>query len=62
MAGLPLGRAGRSRLAQAGDGPGHRLWSAFTAANAFAWSFGSFLAARIGVGIGEASYAGGQLA
>jgi MFS family permease len=38
-------------------GWGIAVWSGFTAANAFAWSFGSFLVARMGVGVGEASYA-----
>jgi hypothetical protein len=39
---------------------GVAVWSAFTAANALAWSFGSFLVARMGVGVGEASYAPGR--
>lgn len=57
VAGLPLGR-----LADRGSrtkimGWGLIVWSGFTAANAAAWSFGSFLVARMGVGVGEASYA-----
>ncbi|PAP74983.1 spinster family MFS transporter [Rubrivirga marina] len=57
IAGLPLGR-----LADRGSrtkimGWGLIVWSGFTAANAAAWNFGSFLVARMGVGVGEASYA-----
>ena len=32
-------------------------WSGFTALNAAAWNFVSFFLVRMGVGIGEASYA-----
>lgn len=57
VAGLPLGRladrGSRSKIM----GWGLVVWSAFTAANAAAWNFGSFLVARMGVGVGEASYA-----
>ena len=57
VAGLPLGRladrASRKRVLAWGIA----VWSGFTAANAWAWSFGSFLVARMGVGVGEASYA-----
>jgi MFS family permease len=57
VAGLPLGRlADRGSRARV-MGWGIAVWSAFTAANAYAWSFGSFLVARMGVGVGEASYA-----
>ena len=57
VAGLPLGRlADRGSRARV-MGWGLTAWSAFTAANAAAWSFGSFLVARMGVGVGEASYA-----
>lgn len=57
IAGLPLGRlADRGSRARV-MGWGIAVWSAFTAANAYAWSFGSFLVARMGVGVGEASYA-----
>ena len=57
VAGLPLGRlADRSSRTRV-MGWGIAVWSAFTAANAFAWNFGSFLVARMGVGVGEASYA-----
>lgn len=57
VAGLPLGRLADRGSRKSVMGWGIALWSAFTAANAFAWSFGSYLAARMGVGIGEASYA-----
>ena len=57
LAGIPLGRladrGSRTRIM----GWGLVVWSGFTAANAAAWSFGSFLVARMGVGVGEASYA-----
>jgi MFS family permease len=57
VAGLPLGRlADRGSRARV-MGWGIAVWSAFTAANAYAWSFGSFQVARMGVGVGEASYA-----
>lgn len=57
VAGLPLGRlADRASRTQI-MGWGLVVWSGFTAANAAAWSFGSFLVARMGVGVGEASYA-----
>jgi MFS family permease len=57
VAGIPLGR-----LADRGSrtkimGWGLVVWNGFTAANAAAWNFGSFLVARMGVGLGEASYA-----
>ena len=55
--GLPLGRLtdnwSRKRLIALGV----TFWSALTAASGFAWSHASFIAARIGVGIGEASCA-----
>ncbi len=57
IAGLPLGRLADRGSRRKVIGWGVALWSAFTAANAFAWSFGSFLVARMGVGVGEASYA-----
>ncbi|HEY1605742.1 MAG TPA: MFS transporter [Allosphingosinicella sp.] len=53
--GIPLGRLAdswyRGRLIAIGLG----MWSAMTALSAFAGSFGTLAAARIGVGIGEAS-------
>lgn len=57
VAGLPLGRLADRGSRTRVMGWGIAVWSAFTAANAFAWSFGSFLVARMGVGVGEASYA-----
>ncbi len=57
LAGLPLGRladrAQRTRVLAAGL----VAWSALTAASGAAWSFASFLAIRLGVGVGEASCA-----
>ncbi|MDN7142626.1 MFS transporter [Pseudomonas sp. JQ170] len=57
IAGLPLGRmadnGSRSKLM----GWGLAVWSALTAVNGMAGSFWSFLLVRMGVGIGEASYA-----
>jgi MFS family permease len=57
VAGLPLGRLADRGSRKRVMGWGIAVWSGFTAANAFAWSFGSFLVARMGVGVGEASYA-----
>lgn len=57
VAGLPLGRLADRGSRTKVMGWGIAVWSGFTAANAFAWSFGSFLVARMGVGVGEASYA-----
>jgi MFS family permease len=57
IAGLPLGRLADRGSRKRVMGWGIAVWSAFTAANAWAWSFGSFLVARMGVGVGEASYA-----
>ena len=57
VAGLPLGRLADRGSRTRVMGWGIAVWSAFTAANAAAWSFGSFLVARMGVGVGEASYA-----
>ena len=57
IAGLPLGRLADTVARRKVMGWGLAVWSAFTAANAAAWSYGSFLAMRVGVGIGEASYA-----
>ena len=57
IAGLPLGRmadtGSRSKLM----GWGLAVWSALTAVNGLVGSFWSFLIVRMGVGIGEASYA-----
>jgi MFS family permease len=57
IAGIPLGRLADTRSRKAIMGWGLIVWSGFTALGAAAWSFGSFLVTRIGVGIGEASYA-----
>ncbi len=57
VAGLPLGRLADRGSRTKVMGWGLVVWSGFTAANAAAWSFGSFLVARMGVGVGEASYA-----
>jgi predicted MFS family arabinose efflux permease len=57
VVGLPLGRLTdgwiRTRLIALGV----TFWSLLTAASGIAWSHASFIAARIGVGIGEASCA-----
>src|SRR5262249_12223141 len=55
--GIPIGRLTdnwkRTRLVSIGVA----FWSVLTAASGFAWSYGSMIAARIGVGIGEAACA-----
>jgi MFS family permease len=57
VVGVPLGRLSdrwkRPTLLAMGIG----LWSLLTAASGLAWSFGSLFAARLGVGVGEASCA-----
>lgn len=54
IVGLPLGRLAdmrdRTRLIAIGVG----FWSVLTAASGAVWNFGSLLAARVGVGLGEA--------
>ena len=54
IVGLPLGRLSdtrdRTRLLALGVG----FWSVLTAASGAVWNFGSLLAARVGVGVGEA--------
>src|SRR5882757_7073193 len=57
IAGLPLGRLADSASRKNIMGWGLAVWSIFTGLNGLAWSFWSFLAVRVGVGIGEASYA-----
>lgn len=57
VAGIPFGR-----LADKGSRTkimawGLIIWSGFTALNAAAWNYVSFFLVRVGVGIGEASYA-----
>lgn len=55
--GVPLGRLTDSWLRTRLIAIGVTFWSALTAASGFASNFWSFVAARIGVGIGEASCA-----
>jgi predicted MFS family arabinose efflux permease len=57
IVGVPLGRwadlGRRTRILAAGV----TIWSLFTALSGLAWNFGALFAARMGVGIGEASCA-----
>lgn len=55
--GVPLGRLTDSWLRTRLIAIGVTFWSALTAASGFAWNYASFVMARIGVGIGEASCA-----
>ena len=57
LAGLPLGRMADNGSRRKIMGWGLAAWSALTALNGLAWNFWSFLLIRMGVGIGEASYA-----
>lgn len=57
MAGVPLGRMADTGARRKIMGWGLTLWSGLTAVNGMAWNFWSFLLIRMGVGIGEASYA-----
>lgn len=57
IAGLPLGRLADTGSRKKIMGWGLIVWSAFTGLNGLVWNFASFLAVRVGVGIGEASYA-----
>lgn len=57
IAGLPLGRMADTGSRKKIMGWGLAVWSGLTAVNALAWNFWSFLLIRMGVGIGEASYA-----
>lgn len=57
VAGLPMGRMADTLSRKNIMGWGLTIWSGFTALNALAWSYMSFLAVRVGVGVGEASYA-----
>lgn len=57
LAGIPLGRLADSASRARIMGWGLALWSGLTALNGLAWNFWSFLLMRMGVGIGEASYA-----
>lgn len=57
LAGLPLGRMADTGARRKIMGWGLAVWSGLTALNGLAWNFWSFLLIRMGVGIGEASYA-----
>ena len=57
VAGVPLGRLADTGQRRKVMGWGLAVWSAFTGLNGLAWSYGSFFLMRMGVGIGEASYA-----
>ncbi|WP_339079584.1 MFS transporter [Pseudomonas sp. TMP9] len=57
IAGVPLGRMADTGSRRKIMGWGLAAWSGLTALNGFAWNFWSFLLIRMGVGIGEASYA-----
>ena len=57
LSGLPLGRLADRWIRKYVLAGGAMLWSLFTLLSGVAPNFGSFLIARLGVGIGEASYA-----
>lgn len=57
LAGVPLGRMADTGARRRIMGWGLAVWSGLTAVNGLAWNFWSFLLIRMGVGIGEASYA-----
>jgi len=57
IAGLPLGRMADLGSRRKIMGWGLTAWSGLTAINGLAWNFWSFLLIRMGIGIGEASYA-----
>lgn len=57
IAGVPLGRMADTGSRRKIMGWGLTVWSGLTALNGMAGSFWSFLLIRMGVGIGEASYA-----
>nr|WP_218952855.1 MFS transporter [Pseudomonas sp. BMW13] len=57
LAGVPLGRMADTGARRKIMGWGLAAWSGLTALNGMAWNFWSFLLIRMGVGIGEASYA-----
>ena len=56
VAGIPLGRMADSGSRKKIMGAGLLLWSGLTAVNGAVQGFWGFLLARMGVGIGEASY------
>jgi len=57
LAGIQLGRMADVGSRRKIMGWGLAAWSGFTALTGAAWNFWSFLAIRMGVGVGEASYA-----
>ncbi|KRW62278.1 spinster family MFS transporter [Pseudomonas sp. TTU2014-080ASC] len=57
IAGIPLGRMADTGSRRKIMGLGLTVWSGLTALNGLAWSYWSFLLMRMGIGIGEASYA-----
>ncbi|MGA9221767.1 MAG: MFS transporter, partial [Pseudomonas graminis] len=57
VAGLPLGRMADNGSRRKLMGWGLAVWSGLTAVNGLVGSFWGFLLVRMGVGIGEASYA-----
>lgn len=57
IAGIPLGRMADTGSRRKIMGWGLTVWSGLTALNGLAWSYWSFLLMRMGIGIGEASYA-----
>ncbi|WP_397451741.1 spinster family MFS transporter [Pseudomonas sp. NA-150] len=57
IAGLPLGRMADNGSRRKLMGCGLAVWSGLTAANGLVGSFWTFLLVRMGIGIGEASYA-----
>ncbi|WXL27249.1 MFS transporter [Ectopseudomonas mendocina] len=57
IAGLPLGRLADTGSRRKIMGWGLTVWSGLTALNGMAWNYWSFLLIRMGVGVGEASYA-----
>lgn len=57
IAGVPLGRMADSGARRKIMGWGLLAWSGLTAINGLAWNFWTFLLVRMGIGVGEASYA-----
>ena len=57
LAGIQLGRMADVGSRRKIMGWGLAVWSGFTALTGAAWNFWSFLIIRMGVGVGEASYA-----
>ncbi|MEK1904342.1 MAG: MFS transporter [Pseudomonas sp.] len=57
LAGVPLGRMADTGSRRKIMGWGLVVWSSLTGLTGMAWNFWSFLLVRMGVGVGEASYA-----